>query len=333
MVAMTPALTIPQECRSIGGDKGVNFCEEICVPYLRAAQNADGGWGFRSGLQSRVEPTAWAVIAFAHSASMDADRDAIARGLRYLADSQLADGSWPAAPGQTEGVWVTSLACWAFLAANENREGLKRGLNWLVAERPGDSGTWWRWLRRLRADKKVSDQNEAYWGWSWTHGTASWVEPTAYALLVLRAAPADLLPPEANGRMKLAEEMLFDRMCPGGGWNCGNPMVYGVAGEPQVGSTTWPLLALREHAERSEIRQSLAWLEKIWNGMQSPASLALAQIALNAFDRGNAAFSSTMPRLYEADEIGWSVPVAAWALLAASGKKFWLQAGPAEKKN
>ena len=30
--------------------------------------------------------------------------------------------------------------------------------------------------------------------------------------------------------------MLYDRMCPGGGWNCGNPKVYGVAGEPLVGS-------------------------------------------------------------------------------------------------
>ena len=110
-------------------------------------------------------------------------------------------------------------------------------------------------------------------------------------------------------------------------------MVYGVPGEPQVSTTVWALLALREHAERSEIQQSLAWLEKNWSSIQSPASLALTQIALNAFDRGSSAFSATIERLYEPDAISWNVPVAAWAALAASSKKFWSQPARAEAKN
>ena len=318
----------------------MNFSEEICLPYLRAAQNPDGGWGFRSGAQSRVEPTAWALIALQQAFSTradgghaNADSDASQRGLRYLADSQLVDGSWPAAAGQAQGAWVTSLACWAFLSANENRAELARGLNWLAAERPGDAGTWFRFLRGFTANKKVSSQNDALWGWSWTAGTASWVEPSAYALLVLLAAPQDLVPSGAASRLKLAEAMLFDRMCPGGGWNCGNPMVYGVAGEPQVSTTVWALLALREHAERSEVQQSLAWLEKNWSSIESPASLALTQIALNGFDRGNSTFIATIERLYQPDAIAWTVPVAAWAALAASGRKFWSQSMRAEAKN
>jgi len=311
----------------------VTFSEENCLPYLRAAQNPDGGWGFRSGAQSRIEPTAWALIALDQAFAANTASEAIAQGLRFLSDAQLADGSWPAAAGQGDGAWVTSLACWAFLSTNENRDALKRGLNWIVEERPGDSGAWWRLIRRLTAHKKVSMQNDAYWGWSWTSGTASWVEPTADAILVLGATPRDLLPPQADGRRKLAEAMLFDRMCPGGGWNCGNPMVYGVAGEPQVSTTVWALLALREHAERTEIQQSLAWLKKNWSSIQSPASLALTQIALNAFDCGNSEFSETLARLYEPDAISWSVPVAAWAALAASGKKFWSQRARVEIKN
>ena len=176
----------------------MTFSEEICLPYLRAAQNPDGGWGFRGGSQSRIEPTAWALLALDQVFPAIAASEAIARGVRFLSDSQLPGGSWPAAAGQGQGSWVTSLACWAFLSANENRDALKRGLSWLVAERPGDSGAWWRLIRRLTAHKKVSMQNDAYWGWSWTSGTASWVEPTAYALLVLRASPRDLLPPQAG---------------------------------------------------------------------------------------------------------------------------------------
>ena len=333
---MPPALNIPRESGSIGGANAVNFSEEICLPYLRAAQNPDGGWGFRSGAQSRVEPTAWALLALEQVFSGRAagpDAGASKRGLRYLTGCQLVDGSWPAAPGQGPGAWVTSLACWAFLSANENRAALARGLNWLAAERPGDAGTWFRFLRGFTASKKISSQNDALWGWSWTAGTASWVEPTAYALLVLRAAPKDLIPSKAASRLKLAEAMLFDRMCPGGGWNCGNPMVYGVAGEPQVSTTVWALLALREHTQRTEIQQSLAWLEKNWSSIQSPASLALTQIALNAFDRGNPEFGPTLERLYAPDAIAWTVPVAAWAALAASGRKFWSQPASAEAKN
>ncbi len=331
---MLPVQAIPQESCCASGDAAVNFCDEVCLPYLLAAQNADGGWGFRRGAQSRTEPTAWAAIALAQVFSRDAAVDgALARGLEFLRGSQLVDGSWASAGGQGQGSSVTSLACWAFLAADENREGLKRGLAWLVAERPGDSGKWWRLLRRLIGGKKVANQNEALWGWSWTSGTASWVEPTSYALIVMQDAPEDLLPAGVAPRMMRAEGMLFDRMCPGGGWNCGNPMVYGVAGVPQVSTTVWPLLALRGYAEHGEIQQSLAWLEKNWSGIQSPASLALAQIALNAFDRGNGTFARTVQALYEPDAISWTVPTAAWAALAASGAKFWLRAVSAEKGN
>ena len=46
--------------------------------------------------------------------------------------------------------------------------------------------------------------------------------------------------------------MLYDRMCPGGGWNCGNPMVYGVPGEALIVPTVWALLALRDEPKKTE---------------------------------------------------------------------------------
>src|SRR5438876_464221 len=94
-------------------------------------------------------------------------------------------------------------------------------------------------------------------GWGFHPGSSSRVEPTSFALLALEQAPKDLLPAAAARRRQLAESLLRDRMCPGGGWNCGNPRVYGVAGEPLVLPTAWALLALRAHPERPENVMSL----------------------------------------------------------------------------
>jgi len=42
---------------------GQPLLERVCVPFLLGAQNADGGWGFRNGGQSAVEPTSWVLLA------------------------------------------------------------------------------------------------------------------------------------------------------------------------------------------------------------------------------------------------------------------------------
>ncbi len=39
------------------------FVSSVCLPFLRAAQNEDGGWGFHPGPQSRVEATSWTLLA------------------------------------------------------------------------------------------------------------------------------------------------------------------------------------------------------------------------------------------------------------------------------
>jgi len=100
--------------------------------------------------------------------------------------------------------------------------------------------------------------------------TASWVEPTAHALLFLRSLPAKMYSSQGAKRRQLAERMLYDRICPGGGWNSGNPLVYGVAGVPRVGPTVWALLALRDDAERAEIQMSLDWLQGAYGTIHGP---------------------------------------------------------------
>lgn len=302
---------------------GPSFEERAYLTRLRTLQNEDGGWGFNAGCESRVESTAWALIALREFGSSMPVDETIDRGLEFLTRAQLGDGSWAAAPGQQEGCWVTSLACWTLLTHEQHSTSLLHGLRWLAEDRPRDSGFWWRLARKMTDRQRINAQSASFSGWSWTPHTASWVEPTSYVLIVLRAKVAAPLS-DLRRRGKLAELMLYDRMCPGGGWNCGNPRVYGAAGQPQVGPTVWALLALHGNSPRPEIHQSLDWLESIQDTIRTPESLALAHIGLGVSGRSNAALTERLQGSHESEALAWSIPAIAWAALAFSGSSRWL---------
>ncbi len=300
-----------------------SFIEDVCLPYLRTAQNADGGWGFHPGAQSRVEPTCWALQAL-----IDADGpktpERVTRGLQFLRAAQLPDGSWPCTPEEKVGCWVTSLACWVLLIDKDSAKAVAVGLHWLCQDWPSDSTPWRRLLARFSSQRHVAPINDSLRGWGWTPQTSSWVEPTSFAVLVFGLCPKELLPPEAARRRRLAVGMLYDRMCPGGGWNCGNPRVYGVAGEPLVVPTVWALLALRDHPERPENAMSLAWLENSVGSIHGAGSLALARTCLETYGRVWPATAPKLSDFYGKNEFLQSVQVAAWACLASSARRHWL---------
>src|SRR5262245_23684049 len=101
--------------------------------HLQSAQNSDGGWPFHAGGESRVEPTCWALRAFANSSESSQER--VARGLAFLKAKQLSDGSWPAATGITSGGWVTSLAAGVLAqfppSAKGDEKPVRAALQWL----------------------------------------------------------------------------------------------------------------------------------------------------------------------------------------------------------
>jgi hypothetical protein len=298
-------------------DREKPFVEEVCLPFLRNAQNGDGGWGFHPQSESRVEPTCWAVQALSESSNREAEMGVV-RGLQFLRAAQLADGSWPSTPEEKSGCWVTSLGCWVLLAAADSSGAATAGIDWLCQDWPGDTTPWRRFLARFSTERELHPVNRSYRGWGWTPGTSSWVEPTSFALISLEQASRDLLPPEASRRRELATAMLYDRMCPGGGWNCGNPVVYGVAGEPLVIPTVWALIALRHNPTRPENAMSLDWLERSIANIGSAGSLALARICMETYGRKWPADAPALSDLYERNQFLESVPVAAWCCLAMS---------------
>lgn len=301
-----------------------SFVENVCLPLLQSAQNEDGGWGFHPSAHSRVEPTCWALHALVGLSSAHESEEAVSRGFRFLRAAQLPDGSWPSSSGEKIGCWVTSLACWVLTFAEDSSGAVAAGLKWICQDWPQDSTLWRRALRRFSFEQQAVQQDDSYRGWGWTPGTSSWVEPTSFALIVLSRSPTELLPRAAPRRRQLGEALLYDRMCPGGGWNCGNPRVYGVPGDPLVIPTVWALLALRNLTNRPENVMSLDWLEKNLGNIRGPGSLALARICLETYGRTWPSGGPELREFYRKSEFLQSIPVTAWTCLATGARRHWL---------
>jgi hypothetical protein len=307
------------------------FVEACCLPFLLDRQNPDGGWGYHPRSNSSVEATSWALLAL-HSAVGELYGEQVLRGLRWLCQAQLADGSWPAFVARSAGCWVTSLACLALQAQAQCPATVERGLSWLVGAWPSEGSLWWRLRSRLRGDCSVVRQDNSLRGWSWTPGAASWVEPTAYALILFQRVADQLRPPGAEERVRLAEAMLYDRMCPGGGWNSGNPRVYGIAGEPRVGPTVWALLALRDHGADTRNQISVDWLQAAYPGVRGAASLSLAHLCLKTYGRPVAPLEPALWDLHARNQFLDSLLAFAWAAIALSNDLILLASGERQVK-
>jgi hypothetical protein len=223
---------------------------------VRRSSPEHGAWGFITE-QEATEPTVLALLALSRSEHQNLVR----LGLGILLRRQLADGQWPAVASLRGGCpWATALAANALLLLSPWNCPLKSALSSLIRSAPSEAF----WLYRLKfrmTDTHVRFDPNKY-GWGWAPGTISWVIPTAMALIALeRSRRMNLVDAkELERRLDLGYAMLLDRMCPGGGWNAGNSVVYNVALAPHIDASAIALSALRRHCRRPEVQQSLAWL-------------------------------------------------------------------------
>jgi hypothetical protein len=229
---------------------------------LVAARNPDGGWPYYAGKTSRLEPTAWALLAL---------REA---GERVSLEPLLA---WP-----RRGGW--------FL--DRSSDAVNVGFNGLLAvalarlNGPADLITN---LRRALIDARgqkiarstVNRQDNALQGWAWTSGTFSWVEPTAWGLIALkRLGPRD---EAASARIVEAERLLADRVCKDGGWNHGNSNMLGVDLIPYVSTSALGLIALGDRRGDEPVTRTLRYLSANRLMERSAMGLGLTRIALGLY--------------------------------------------------
>jgi len=256
---------------------------------LRARQSHAGAWGFGAS-QDAVEPTCLAILALRHQPSAHLER-----ALDTIENLQNKDGSWPAFIGdEPEGCWTTALAVLSLMAARHRTKRLARGIQWLLNARGREANWFWRW-KLSTVDNKVKF-DPAKFGWSWVSGTTSWVIPTAFALIALQQARQRGYDNTAQltERVDLGATMLLDRMCPGGGWNSGNGIAFGVPVAAHIDATSIALLALTSHEGDQGVQRSLHWLVNRLARCPSPNSLAWGVLAIAAYRHVSAEGSESL---------------------------------------
>ena len=229
---------------------------------LLAARNPDGGWPYYAGKTSRLEPTAWALLAL---------REA---GDRVSLDPLLA---WPRRDG-----W--------FL--DRSSDAVNVGFNGLLAvalarlSAPADVTSPLRQaLIAAKGEKialsSINRQDNSLQGWAWTSGTFSWVEPTAWGLIALkRLGPRDQA---ALARIAEGERLLADRVCRDGGWNHGNSNMLGAELMPYVSTSALGLIALGDRRGDAPVTRTLRYLSANRLTERSAMGLGLTRIALGLY--------------------------------------------------
>jgi len=262
---------------------------------LSDCQLSSGGWAFQPDSdQAALEPTCLALLAL----SCD-DRPAWEPAVKFLLRSQNPNGSWSAFAGDDpEGSGLTGLALFVLNCCGVKGEVTDRGFQWLLNLRGWESHWLWRWKFKT-SDRHVRFDPDKF-GWPWTPETVSWVVPTAYSLLALSKRFGTSPPGQVLFRLRRGVEMLYDRICPNGGWNAGNGLVYGQPLAPHLDTTAIALLALRSESANGLVTLSLDWLEQHAQSCFALWSLGWAILALDAYGRLT---YPLLARLAEASEL------------------------------
>lgn len=246
------------------------------------AELSAGGCRYIADGEPAPEPTALACLAMAHHRP---DSQAIATGLAFLARRQRADGGVPSMDGGP--AWPTALAVLAWKiagAAGAHDARVAQGLDALLAQR-GEA---------VAPGRLGPTHDTTLVGWSWVDRTHSWVEPTSYAILAMRATGN-----AAHPRTRDGVRLLRDRAIRGGGWNYGNRDVLASTLRPFPETTGVALLALAGEPREPLIDESVAWLRGALERVRSPMSLGWGVMALRAWDAAGNEWDAALARCAE----------------------------------
>lgn len=240
---------------------------------------APRAWGYQHDGHAATEPTATAALALLCAGRTEA----AGRALDWLVRVQAADGSLGVTASEATPAWPTALAVLAYTAAGTRYDARrKQAIGWLLDTK----GTPIERTEQLGHDSTLV-------GWPWVTPTHSWSEPTALAVLALKAAGH-----RDHPRCREATRLLVDRLLPDGGCNYGNTRVLGQMLRPHLmpsGVALWALAGEDSHDsatagekladDKQRIAHSLDYLEQQLAQPISAAALAYTTLALSSHGR------------------------------------------------
>lgn len=271
--------------------------------FLAESELHEGGWGYHSDSeQAYPEPTCYSMLALKGTSFFQK------KSLGWLSNLINENGQLFLPEDDTPN-WGTSHVIITLTRLNELPEKRQTSIEWLLE---------WESQYTESIEEDVALDSTLI-GWPWISDTFSWVQPTAFAVLALKVCGLKTHP-----RVQEAEKLLFDRMCPGGGWNFGNPVMLNRPVDPSMVETAITLLALQDLTEdTNEVSSGLGVLELGLSDLPSALALSLGTLCLTVYNRqANQYVDSLLARQRENGSWGnsnWWTALAILALKASGG--------------
>jgi len=227
----------------------------------------EGGFVGRLGGTFQVDSTAWGILAFYACGGSD---EVLERLRALLAREQHRDGRVCVNRDHPASYWPTPLAVLAWQHSPASQVAQHCAVSFLL------NTTGMHFPRKLDAPWA---HDTTLKGWPWINDTHSWVEPTALAVIALKATGHG-----QHDRVREAIRMTLDRQLPHGGWNYGNTLMFGKELLPMPESTGAALAGLAGSVNRDQIAQSLNYLQGEIARLRTPISLGWGLLALAAWN-------------------------------------------------
>ena len=241
--------------------------KQIVHKELSSRLLPDGGILNQSGGQFHVDATAWGILAFRGAGGEQA---ILERHCARLMREQGEDGRVWVHREHSESYWPTALAILAWQDSLPSQAAQGRAIRFLL-ETTG--------VHRPRRSDELASHDPLIKGWPWVGGTHSWIEPTALAVIALKATGYG-----QHDRVREAIRMMLDRQLPHGGWNYGNTLVFGRELHPMPESTGAALTGLAGAVAQDTVSRSIEYLQGEVDRLRTPISLGWGLLGLAAWD-------------------------------------------------
>ncbi len=265
------------------------------LEFLLNAQHETGGWGYALGHTPVVEPTAAVLLAIRGEPQA---AEAYHSAIDWLYKGQNPDGGWGMSHLDDESNWHTAWAVLALSKAGILDGAFDRGVSWLLNVetlwRSGESGE--------SPDHALLAVDPAGSSWPWLPGEATWIEPTALAMLALEKVAVESVDP---GRILAAVNYLEDRRCPGGGWTVGNPVMLETLLPALPHPTACALVALSTFDPEAITSEDVQVLRAEMHRDGGVLALAWGLLALRTLGEDDTQAQSTLDEMQGSDG-GWN---------------------------